>query len=44
MKAADVAARIAVALAFVLAFGLAGAFACRVISLEDAATVQKGPR
>ena len=28
----------------VLAFGLAGLFACRVISLEDAAHVQKGPR
>ena len=44
MKAADVAARIAVALAFVLAFGLAGAFACRVISLEDASHIEKGPR
>ena len=44
MTRADVVARAAVVLAFVLAFGVAGAFGCRVISLEDAATAAKGPR
>ena len=36
--------RLLVVLIVVAAFALAGAFAARVISLEDAAHIEKGPR